>query len=290
MVEAMIRKKNMVRNLCYLLAGSFVYSLGTQCFVAPANIAPGGASGLALMANYICGLPVGVLTMVINVPLLVLAWIYLSRGFAVGTAVSCGVCSVILDMVVAPVFPVYQGDRLLCSLFGGVIVGAGMALIFLAGTTTGGSDILGYILQKKKPHISIGRALLIVDGVVLVVSIFVFDNVESGLFGMIALYAQTRVIDSIIYGNDMGSMVTIITGKPKEIADGIIGELERSATIMAGKGAYSQKDTQVLLCTVRKSQFSRLKEIIREADPAAFVMVTETTEVFGEGFKEIHQS
>lgn len=283
----MIHRKNIVKNTAYLLVGSFIYAVGTHCFVAPAQIAPGGASGLALMVNYICGLPVGVLTMMINVPLLILAWRYLSAGFAVSTAVACGVCSVILDMAVAPVFPVYAGDRLMCSLFGGIIVGAGMALIFLAGSTTGGSDILGYILQKKRPHMSIGRALMIVDGVVLLISIYVFDNVESGLFGLIALYAQTRVIDGIIYGNDTGSMVTIVTNRPKEIAQGVIAELERSATIMAGKGAYSQKDTQVLLCTVRKSQFSHLKEIIKEADPAAFVMVTETTEVFGEGFKEI---
>lgn len=275
------------KNICYLLLGSFIYSLGTHCFVAPANIAPGGASGLALMVNYLCGLPVGILTMVVNLPLLVLAWIHLSRGFAIKTAISCGVCSVILDMVVAPVFPIYLGDRMMSSLFGGIIVGAGMALIFLSGSTTGGSDILGYILQKKKPHMSIGRALMIVDGIVLVFSIFVFRNVEAGLFGLIALYAQTRVIDGIIYGNDTGSMVTIVTEQPQRIADRIIGELERSATIMAGKGAYSRKNTQVLLCTVRKSQFNRLKEIIREADPAAFVMVTETTEVFGEGFKEI---
>lgn len=178
----------------------------------------------------------------------------------------------------------------MCSLFGGIIVGIGMAFVFLSGSTTGGSDILGYILQKKKPYMSIGRALMIVDGVVLVFSIFVFKNIESGLFGLIALYAQTRVIDGIIYGNDTGSMVTIVTGQPQAIADRIIQELERSATIMAGKGAYSQNDTQVLLCTVRKSQFSRLKEIIREADATAFVMVTETTDVFGEGFKEINVS
>lgn len=283
-------KNNKGKSLFYLLTGSFIYSLGTHCFVSPANIAPGGASGLALMVNYICGLPIGVLTMLVNIPLLILAWIYLSRGFAIKTAISCGVCSIILDMLVAPVFPVYQGERLMCSLFGGIIVGIGMAFVFLSGSTTGGSDILGYILQKKKPYMSIGRALMIVDGVVLVFSIFVFKNIESGLFGLIALYAQTRVIDGIIYGNDTGSMVTIVTGQPQAIADRIIQELERSATIMAGKGAYSQNDTQVLLCTVRKSQFSRLKEIIREADATAFVMVTETTDVFGEGFKEINVS
>lgn len=277
-----------IKNLMLLVAGSFIYGVGTHCFVAPANIAPGGASGLALMANFVTGLPVGILTMVINVPLLVLAWIYLSRSFAVSTAAVCVLCSVILDFLVAPVFPVYIGDRLLSSLFGGVIVGAGMALIFMAGSTTGGSDILGYILQKKKPHLSIGRALIIVDGVVLLLSIFVFKNVESGLFGLISLYACTRVIDAILYGNDVGSMVTIVSLHPQSIADRIIRELERSATIVKGRGAYSQSDTGILLCTVRKSQFSRLKHIIRDTDPAAFVMVMETTEVFGEGFKEIH--
>ena len=275
------------KNVALLLTGSFIYSVGTHSFVAPANIAPGGASGLALMVNFVTGLPVGILTMAVNVPLLVLAWIYLSRGFAISTAVSCTICSIMLDVLVAPVFPVYGGDRLLSSLFGGVIVGAGMALIFQSGSSTGGSDIFGYILQKKKPHLSIGRALIIVDGVVLAMSIFVFRNVESGLLGLISLYACTRVIDAILYGSDAGSMVTIVSQVPQAIADRVILEMERSATIMEGKGAYSRQGTGVLLCTVRKSQFSRLKQIIRDTDPAAFVMVTETTEVFGEGFKEI---
>lgn len=284
-----IDKKNLCKNIILLLAGSFIYGVGTHCFVAPANIAPGGASGLALMANFVTGLPVGILTMVINLPLLILAWLYLSGRFAVSTAVACTICSVVLDVVVAPVFPVYGGDRLLSSLFGGVIVGVGMALIFMAGSTTGGSDILGYILQKKKPHLSIGRALIIVDGVVLIMSVFVFKNVESGLLGLISLYACTRIIDTILYGNDVGSMVTIVSKHPQAIADRIILELERSATIMEGKGAYSRNETGILLCTVRKSQFSRLKFIIRDTDPAAFVMVAETTEVFGEGFKEIRE-
>ena len=122
---------------------------------------------------------------------------------------------------------------------------------------------------------------------VLALSIFVFQNVESGLLGMISLYACTRVIDAILYGNDAGSMVTIVSRYPQRIADRIIQDLERSATVMNGRGAYSRKDTGILLCTVRRSQFGRLKQIIRETDSSAFVMVTETTEVFGEGFKEI---
>lgn len=274
------------RDSALLLVGAVVYGLGTHAFVAQANIAPGGASGLALMVNYLFGLPIGTMTLVLNLPLLVLAWFYLSRRFAVTTAIVTTLCSLILDMVIAPFCPVYAGDRLLCSLYGGVLVGLGMAFIFMAGSTTGGTDILGYLLQKKRPHISIGRALMIVDGFVLAVSIFVFSDIEAALFGLISLYAQTKVIDGIIYGGDVGSMATIVTSNPDEIAAKVIYELDRSATLVPAKGAYSKQDVSVLLCTVRKQQFSKLKKIVYEADANAFVMVTETTEVFGLGFKD----
>ena len=276
-----------VKNGGLILSGSVIYGIGTQCFLSKAQIAPGGASGIALMVNYVTKAPIGTLTFLINIPLLVLAWIYLSRSFAVKTALACSISSAIMDFVIAPVIPVYQGDRLLACLFGGVLVGLGMALIFLAGCTTGGSDIIGYLIQKKKPFMSIGRVLLLIDGVLLVVSIFVYGNMESGLFGLIALFAQTQIIDGIIYGIDLGNMVTVITSKPAEISRRIIEDLERSATILNGYGAYSQKGTEVLLCAVRKTQFSTLKQIIHETDPSAFVMVSETSEVYGEGFKEM---
>lgn len=280
-----MKGKELGKNISLLLLGSLIYGIGTYVFVVPANIAPGGATGVALMVNYVTGLPVGILTLLLNVPLLALAWFYLSKEFAISTAVTTGVCSLVLDFVVPFIVPAYSGDRLLCSLYGGVLVGAGMALIFMTGSTTGGTDILGYVLQKKRPHISIGRALMIVDGIILAVSILVFGNIEAALFGMIALYVQTKVIDTIIYGGEAGSMATIITSKPDEISAKVISELDRTTTILPAKGAYSGRDTNVLLCTVRKSQFSRLKKIVYEADPDAFVMVTDTSEVFGLGFK-----
>lgn len=276
-----------IKNAGLILAGSAVYGIGTQCFISYAQIAPGGASGIALMVNFITGMPIGILTFLINIPLLVLAWLHLSRNFTIKTALACGISSVMMDFIIAPFFPVYQGDRLLSSLFGGVLVGIGMALIFLSGCTTGGSDIIGYLLQKKKPHLSIGHALLIIDGILLTVSIFVFRNIESGLFGLISLFVQTQIIDKIIYGTDVGNMVTIITSAPEEISRQIITNLERSATILPGYGAYSKCSTDVLLCAVRKNQFSTLKQIIHKIDPAAFVLVTETSEVYGEGFKTI---
>ena len=136
---------------------------------------------------------------------------------------------------------------------------------------------------------SIGRALLLVDGVVLGISIFVFGNVDAALFGMVTLFAQTKVIDSIIYGGEVSTMATVVTKKPDEIAQRVIVDLDRSATLLKAQGAYSREDTTLLLCTVRKSQFPRLRRIIYEADPEAFLMATETSEVLGFGFKELKE-
>ena len=283
----MLKKEG--KNLVLLLVGILIYDIGTHAFVEPAQVAPGGAIGVALLVNHLTNLPIGMMTMATNIPLLILAWFYLSRRFAVTTAVTTALSSLVLDVLVAPLCPVYIGDRFLCSLYGGVVIGVGMALIFLAGTPTGGSDILGYLLQKKRPQMSIGRALLLVDGIVLVVSIFVFGNIDAALFGLVTLFAQTKVIDGIIYGGEVSTMATVVTKNPEAIAERVIVDLDRSATLLKAQGAYSKEDTTLLLCTVRKSQFPRLKRIIYEVDPDAFMMATETSEVLGFGFKELKE-
>lgn len=278
-------KKEWIKSVVLVVLGAVIYSVGTQYFVVPAQIAPGGAVGIALMINHLTALPIGTLTLLINLPLLVLAWFYLSRQFTVRTAIATVLVTIILDFIVIPICPQYAGDRLLSSVYGGIVVGVGMAFIFLAGFTTGGTDIAGYLLQKKFPHYSIGHALMIIEGIILVMSIFVFQDVDAGLFGLISVYVQTKVIDMILYGSDAGSQAIIVTKHPQEIADRVIQELERTATILPAKGAYSGNPIDVVLCTVRKSEFVRLKRIIGQCDPSAFVMANETSEVLGLGFK-----
>lgn len=278
-------KKEWIKSVVLVVLGAVIYSVGTQYFVVPAQIAPGGAVGIALMINHLTALPIGTLTLLINLPLLVLAWFYLSRQFTVRTAIATVLVTIILDFIVTPICPQYAGDRLLSSVYGGIVVGVGMAFIFLAGFTTGGTDIAGYLLQKKFPHYSIGHALMIIEGIILVMSIFVFQDVDAGLFGLISVYVQTKVIDMILYGSDAGSQAIIVTKHPQEIADRVIQELERTATILPAKGAYSGNPIDVVLCTVRKSEFVRLKRIIGQCDPSAFVMANETSEVLGLGFK-----
>lgn len=278
-------KKSTLKNVFLLVVGALIYSLGTQYFIVPAQIAPGGAVGIALMINHLTELPIGTLTLLVNLPLLVLAWKYLSHRFTINTAIATVLVTIVLDVFVTPFCPQYGGDRLLGSVYGGLIVGVGMALIFLAGYTTGGTDIAGYLLQKKFPHYSIGRALMMIEFVILGLSIFVFEDVDAGLFGLISVYVQTKAIDMILYGSGSASQAFIITKYPDEISKRVIDDLERTATILAGKGAYSGADTNVVLCTVRKSEFVRLKNIISECDPDAFVVVNETSEVLGLGFK-----
>lgn len=278
-------KKEWIKTVVLVVLGALIYSVGTQYFVVPAQIAPGGAVGIALMINHLTALPIGTLTLLINLPLLVLAWFYLSHRFTIRTAAATVLVTVILDFLVTPLCPQYAGDRLLSSVYGGIVVGVGMAFIFLAGFTTGGTDIAGYLLQKKFPHYSIGHALMMIEGVILVMSIVVFQDVDAGLFGLISVYVQTKVIDMILYGSDAGSQAVIVTKHPQEIADRVIADLERTATILPAKGAYSGEAVNVVLCTVRKSEFVRLKRIIGQCDPSAFVMVNETSEVLGLGFK-----
>ena len=278
-------KKEWIKTVVLVVLGALIYSVGTQYFVVPAQIAPGGAVGIALMINHLTALPIGTLTLLINLPLLVLAWFYLSHRFTIRTAAATVLVTVILDFLVTPLCPQYTGDRLLSSVYGGIVVGVGMAFIFLAGFTTGGTDIAGYLLQKKFPHYSIGHALMMIEGVILVMSIVVFQDVDAGLFGLISVYVQTKVIDMILYGSDAGSQAVIVTKHPQEIADRVIADLERTATILPAKGAYSGEAVNVVLCTVRKSEFVRLKRIIGQCDPSAFVMVNETSEVLGLGFK-----
>lgn len=275
-------------DIIYDIVGSFFLAVGIHCFVEPANIAPGGVSGIAIMINFVTNLPIGILTFVINIPILILSYRYLGKSFTLKSTRTLIISTLILDFFVTPLFPIYEGDRLLGSVFGGILMGIGLAVVFLRGSTTAGGDILSYLLKLKFPFLPIGRALLVIDCIILVASMAVFQNIESGLFGLVSIYVCTKIIDSIIYGFERGSQVTIISKQVQAIKNRIMSEMDRGVTLLKGTGGYSNQDLEVMICVVRKYQFSQIKEIIKEIDPDAFVFMTETEEILGEGFKSIH--
>ena len=282
--------KGFCTDLAYDLVGSVLYAAGIVCFVNPANMAPGGMSGVAILLNYLWGLPIGTMTIVLNIPLLILSYIFLGKSLTWKTVKSLVISSLMVDLVMARYAPIYAGDRMIGGVFGGVLMGAGLAIIFLRGSTTGGTDIISFLVKKWYPHVPIGRMIMVVDCIIIGVSVLVFGNLESALYGLISLYCCSMVIGSIIYGLDKGSMVMVISEKNDEIAAQIMDELERGVTLLKGQGAYTGTDRDVLMCAVRKQQFARVRAIIYEKDPNAFVIVSETSEVFGEGFKQVSGS
>lgn len=272
------------KDLAYDLMGSLLQAFGVWCFIEPCMIAPGGASGFALLINHMTGLPVGTLTLIINVPLLISAYIFLDKKMALKTVRTVILMTLILDGCVSPWIPQYIGDRLISSVFGGILVGAGMALIFMEGSTTGGGDILAKLLQKKFPYMHTGYAIMIIDTVVIGTSIIVFGQLEAALYGIISMVCTTQAIDAILYGMNKGTMVMIHSSRNHEIARLIMARLDRGTTFFRSVGGYSQKECETLMCVVDRKQFYLVKEIIDSCDPGAFVIVSETKEVYGEGF------
>ena len=280
------KAREFLLDVLYDGAGGAVFAIGLGCFVGPAQIAPGGVSGLSIIINYLTGLPVGSLNMGINIPLLLLAWRVLGRRFTLKTLRSVFIQSVMIDLV-GLWLPVYAGDRIMSALFGGVAIGVGLAPVFMRGSTTGGTDIVSRLIQLRFRHVSIGKLLFMVDTAVLLLSVAVFRNIETGLYGMITIYTSNRILDGILYGLDTGKVVLVISEKNQQIAQQVMDRLERGATFLQAEGAWSGQEKKVLLCVVRAVQCYRVEEIVRAADPDAFLVVMEANQIAGEGFRPI---
>lgn len=266
------------------ILGSLLQAVGVWCFIEPCQIAPGGASGIALLLNHIFGVPVGILTLLVNIPLLISAFVVLDRKMTLRTIRTVIVMTVCLDYIIAPILPQYWGDRLISSAFGGILVGAGMALIFARNSTTGGGDILAKLLQKRFPWMHTGYAIMVTDLIIISLSIPVFGGLEDALYGILSMVCTTQTIDAILYGMNKGTMVLVASKHNRQIADEIMQQLGRGTTFFKSVGGYSRKDSEMLMCVVDRKQFHAVKSIIDKWDRAAFVVASETKEVYGEGF------
>ena len=194
--------------------------------------------------------------------------------------------SVILDGFGWLGIPQYTGDRLIGAAFGGIFTGAGMAVVFMRNSTTGGGDILAKLLQKFRPYMQTGYAIMVIDFFVVGGSVLVFREIEAAMYGLISIVCTTQTIDMLLYGMNRGSMITIHSDKNREIAEEIMHTMNRGTTFYKSIGGYSGKECETLTCAVDRKQFYQVKEIIDRHDPRAFVIVSPTKEVFGEGFQE----
>ena len=264
--------------------GVFFMAVSLNFFLEPNTIAPGGVTGLAIIIKKITGVPVYITNLVINIPLFIIGILTLGKAFGAKTLYATVALSFFLKIVP---YEVVTHDLLLASLFGGVLSGIGLGIVFKFGGTTGGTDLAGAILNKFFPTLSTSGFMMSIDLCVVVIAGIANKKVETSLYSIIALYISVKVIDLVLEGIGYAKGCLIITDKPEEISEVLMRDLDRGVTLFKGKGMYSKKEKDVLLCAVNRSQFVRLKEIVGLVDKDAFVMVTEIFEVLGEGFKEI---
>lgn len=275
--------KSHALDLLFMAGGAALYSVAVNMFISPNRIAPGGVTGLAIIIEHLTSAHVGAMMFLLNVPLLILGFLKLGRKLILRTFEATVIISFSVDAL-APFIPEYTDDKLLSAIFGGVLAGGGLVLIFLRGATTGGTDIMARLLQLKWPHLSFGRLILLVDMCVVALSGFVFRSLDSVLYAAILLFVSTKVIDTVLYGTGNGKLMMVITDKGREISAAVTEQMRRGVTILPAKGGYTGQDKEVLLCAVRRSELYRLRLLVHSYDPNAFMMINEIGEILGEGF------
>ena len=272
-----------VRSCGIITLGAVIYALAFDWFVAPNQIAMGGVTGLAQIVNALVPvLPVGVLSILVNVPLFLAGWRLLGGRLLVSSLYAMAVSSLAIDVIAwMHTFP--PMDPILATLYGGAGMGVGLGLVFSQGATTGGTDIIGKLLKLKFPWLPIGKLVMIPDMVVVILAAVVFGTVNAALYGLIQMYLLSKVMDMILYGWDTSRVAYIITDRWEETVQGLL-DMNRGVTLLQGKGAYTGAEKQVLLVAFRQREIVPIKRMLREIDPKAFFIVCDAHEVLGEGF------
>ena len=270
--------------LCFIV-GASIYAVGVNMFSVPNNIASGGATGISVMLNYLFPvLPVGMTILAINIPLFILAFIFLGRKLFAKSFIATIILSVMID-VLSKYVPAGTDDKILASLFYGITSGIGLALIFSRNATSGGSDIIAKLINKYFPHVPMGRAVFFVDCLVVITAGIVYGNIESSLYAAIVVFVCGEVIDMILYGMSNARTFLIVTTKPEEMSQAIFKNANRGVTVLPVKGGYTHEEKSMLVCAVRNSEASKINKTIREIDDQAFTIITEAGEILGKGFK-----
>lgn len=281
--------KQFIKSYAIIALGSLIFALGFDWFFAPNQIAMGGVTGLAQVINVLIPtLPVGVLTIILNIPLFLAGWKLIGFHLLASSLFSMAVSSVAIDVIAAwYTFP--PMDPLLACLCGGAVMGAGFGLVFAQGATTGGTDIVARLLKLRFPWLPMGKLLLVPDGVVLALAAVAFGQVETALYGAVALVVMAKVMDAVLYGTDASKVAIIVSDRWREIADVLLREQDRGVTILRGQGAYTGAEKQVLMVAFPQKEIVQLKRTIRDLDSSAFLIVCNAHEVLGEGFGDYHK-
>lgn len=267
------------------IIGGMLIAAGVYNFALYANFPVAGFTGIALILHHLFSLPIGIGTILLNIPVSILCYKYLGKTFFFNSLKTMVISSLLMDYV-APLLPVYTGSRLLAALCMGVLSGSGYALIFMRGSSTGGQDFVTMALKKARPHVTLGFLTLIFDtSVILIGSLFIFKEIDGFIYGTIVTYLMATVMDKMIYGTNEGKMSLIITDFGEEIAEQIENHTQRGSTLLKGMGCYSKKQKDIVLCACSNKEMYKISKAVKHIDPDAFTIIVKSNEVVGEGFK-----
>lgn len=273
-------RKNGAISYLSLVAGAFLTAAPFPLFLIPNDIAPGGLSGIGTLLHALTGVPVGAMTALLNAPLFLIGWRRMGRAFAARSLAAMLLTSVLTDLL--PFGPVTQ-DPMLAAIFGGVCVGVGLGLVIRGNATTGGTDMAALLIHERFPILTVGGVLLGLDFCVIASSGFVF-GVQSMMYALICVFVTSTVMDRVVEGLESAKAIFVFSHHTKAIVDAILHRMQRGATLLHAKGAYSGEERDVLLSVVTRLQIPQFKSLVKEIDPDAFLMITDVREAMGEGF------
>ena len=278
--------KKTLLPILVITVGSAAYALGFVWCYAPNGIAFGGITGVGQIVNFLVpAAPVGATVIVLNIPLFLLGWKLIGGRLLVTSLYAMFVSSVFID-VLTPMRVWEPMDPLLACIFGGLFMGLSLGLIFLQGATTGGTDLIARLLKLRLAWLPMGKLLMGIDLAVIVAVAVTFRTLYAALYGLVALYISTIVMDGVLYGMDNAKVAYIISDKNQEISHMLVNQMDRGVTILHGQGAYTGAEKNVLMCAFKQREIAAIKAAVKGLDPAAFLIVCDAHEVLGEGFRD----
>ena len=280
----------LAQDYFWITLGSVIYSICFDWFYVPNQIVFGGLTALGMILNHISpAVPIGVVVLVLNIPIFILGWKFLGGHTLVSSLFAMAATSVLVDLVAA-VHTFQPMDPMLAAVFGGVSLGASLGMIFSKGATTGGTDLIARLLKLPLAWLPMGKLLLVVDLSMLLAVSIAFRSMESAMYGIIALYISTIVMDGVLYGLDRSKVAYIVTSNPRPMAAEIDKQLDRGVTFLHGEGSFTGQDKLVLMCAFKQRQIVPVKALVHEMDPEAFIVVCDAHEVLGQGFRRYQKN
>ena len=273
------------RKILFILVGCFFYAAGIGLFLDPNMLAPGGVVGISVILSHSLAGDTGTWYFLLNIPIIILGWWKFGGRFIINSFYAIALNSIFTNIF--SIFPAVTNNKLLAAVAGSLLVGSGLGLVLKTGATTGGMDIVIKILRRKYPSIKTSTFFVTIDLIIVAISGFVFRDFNLAMYAFITVALNGKVMGYILYGEDEANLIYIVAEQPEMMLQRILSEMDIGATILSGKGAYSNREKQIIMCVVKKRTTPVLQEIIREEDPNAFLIISSANEIYGEGYKNI---